>query len=114
MVSTEKDPGREKMIEVVKRVMDNSPSYYESILAEKIVDTLIEADGGADHVVVSDGPKGTWTMRHPLTERFGGDLFECPFASHASQLAAQGAFDSGAHRLYVGDFGIVMWEEVKA
>lgn len=76
-------------------------------LAEKIIDALIAEDGTAEHVVVSDGTG--WTMRHPITERFAGDLFTCPFNETAARLASQGAFDKGAHRLFVGEFGIIEW-----
>lgn len=106
------DPGREKMIELIVAAMDKRGPMIDVPLAEQIVDALIENDGGTEHIVVSDGATQSWTMRHPLTERFAGDLFECPFARQASMLAAQGAFDKGAHRLYVGDYGIVMYEEV--
>lgn len=81
-------------------------------LAEQIADAIITHTGGSEHIVHSEGAKGHWTMQHPITERFHGDLFECPMVDRAQQLAAQGAFDKGAHRLYVGEYGIVMWEEL--
>lgn len=113
MEPMERDPGREKMIETVVMAMDKRGPMIDVPLAEQIVDALIAEDGGTEHIIISEGGK-TWTMRHPLTERFAGDLFSCPFNAHAAQLAAQGAFDKGTHRLYLGEFGIVMWEEVPA
>jgi hypothetical protein len=111
-VEAEKDPGREKMIGAVVTAMSNYGPIIDVPLAEKIVDQLIEEDGTQDHTVVVD--ETGWTMRHPITERFAGDLFTCPFVATAARLAAQGAFDKGTHRVFVGDFGIIMWEAVPA
>lgn len=104
----ETDPGREEMAHIIANRLMTKGSIDE------IVGDLIEKSGGPDHIVVSDGVKGNWTMQHPLTERFTGELFECPMVERAQQLASQGAFDAGKHRLYVGEYGIVMWEEVGA
>jgi hypothetical protein len=106
------DPGKEEMIGLIVTEMSKHGPMIDVPLAEKIADSLIEAAGGTEHIVISDGKQ--WTMKHPLTERFNGDLFECPMIERAGQLAAQGAFDKGAHRLYVGEYGIVMWEELVA
>lgn len=109
-MDAEKDPGREKMIEVVVQAMSDNGPMIDVPLAVDIVDRLIEDGGGPEHIVVTDGRN--WTMRHPLTERFAGDLFTCPFNETAHRLASQGAFDKGTHRLFVGEFGIIQWEEV--
>jgi hypothetical protein len=106
------DPGKEEMIGLIVTEMSNHGPMIDVPLAEKIADALIEKAGGLDHIVIADGKH--WSMKHPITERFNGDLFDCPMNERASLLAAQGAFDTGAHRLYVGEYGIVMWEEVAA
>jgi hypothetical protein len=112
MEPMERDPGKEEMIGLIVTEMSNRGPMIDVPLAESIADALIEKAGGTDHLVIADGKH--WTMKHPLTERFHDDLFECPMTERAAQLAAQGAFDTGAHRLYVGEYGIVMWEEVHA
>lgn len=108
------DPGREKMVEIAASAMSEYGPLIDVPLIERIVDKLIAEDGGEDHIVLVD-EQGSFTMRHPLTERFASidGLFECPLTAHAARLAAQGAFAvNSKHRLYVGDYGIIMWDEI--
>lgn len=110
------DPGREKMVDIAVSAMSEYGPLIDVPLIEKIVDKLIAADGGDEHIVMVD-EMGSFTMRHPLTERFASadGLFECPLTNHAARLAQQGAFAvNSKHRLYVGDYGIIMWDEVAA
>lgn len=48
-------------------------------MADRVEAAIVEASGGPTHVLhVSDGE---WVLRHPLEERFEGDLFSCPINS---------------------------------
>lgn len=58
------------------------PEYWRRIYrvqARATIDALVAMTGGEDHIVkvTEDG----WVLKHPLTERLNGDLFDCNLAA---------------------------------
>ena len=45
-------------------------------MADRVEAAIVQASGGPTHVLhIADGE---WFLRHPIDERFEGDLFGCP------------------------------------
>lgn len=53
--------------------------------AVAVLDALVDATGGVDHVVRSYG--ATFTLQHPITERLDGSLFDCGLHHHLADAA---------------------------
>jgi len=81
----------------------------KAIVAAEIVTRIENAAGGPDHIVHSKG--AAWTIQHPLSERFEGQLFNCPYVALIQTAAMQGAFGDGTHRVWL-DRNALQWEEV--
>ena len=99
-------PGREKMLGIV--IAAGASNGKGS--ASKAVDALIAASGGHDHIV--HVRNRVWTVQHPITERFHGDLFECRYIDLIQIAWGQGAFSDGTYNRVWLDRGVLMWEEL--
>jgi hypothetical protein len=79
--------------------------------SEVIVNALIAAGGGPDHIVRIRNR--VWTIQHPIDERFGNQaLFDCRYNDLVQIAWSQGAFNDGtSHRVWI-DRGALMWEEI--
>ena len=75
-------------------------------LIDHLERALIDASGGEHHLVRITGY--AWTLQHPITERFTGTLFDCPYAS----LVEQAPFEAdGTYRVWL-DRQALRWEPV--
>lgn len=104
---------RESLEKVVAEALDASEPDDRMLdeRVEDVVNALIEAGGGEDHILMAD-PWGGFTIQHPITERFSDDLFSCRVFAQAQAVAAGGAFNRGTrHRLWTED-GEFRWEEL--
>lgn len=83
--------------------------------ANAIEQALIGASGGPDHVIsITGGIVGwSWTIQHPLAERFEGSLLDCPYTHFGAVTAQtiQEAEGNGRFRVW-RDRGAIQWERV--
>lgn len=74
---------------------------------------VIDAGGGPDHIIVVKG--SAWTLRHPITERFEGDLFTCRTTQLVQAIMANPhpdeRIEDGKHRVWT-EASTLLWEEV--
>ncbi|QGJ88927.1 hypothetical protein PBI_TEAMOCIL_76 [Microbacterium phage Teamocil] len=82
-------------------------------VADHVARALVQAEGGESHYVSVE--RSSWTIQHPLPERFEPDgpesLMECRFNALISAAMAGGAMFDGLHRVWI-DRGVLQWEEV--
>lgn len=82
-------------------------------LALRVQKALEDATGGPDHLLkVEDNDLMSWTLQHPLHERFDGTLFDCKFPPLIGHLMWKERFGPGNYRIYE-DRGAILWDEVK-
>ena len=71
---------KESLANEVGNNLDTSPEIVEKIMTE-----LERATGGTEHaILVEEG--GGWTIRHPLSERWDGSLFNCDVTTNPLAL----------------------------
>ncbi|QHB37067.1 hypothetical protein QDA00_gp36 [Microbacterium phage Matzah] len=112
------------MNDLIRQALNNPPPPPSptapidpaGLLAAAVEDMLVEATGGAEHLVRVKGRQ--WTIQHPLPERFepeghGVSLLDCRYTRLVDVAMAQGAMFDGLHRVWLDPTGVLRWEEIE-
>ena len=86
------------------------PDEEWKAMASAVTNIIVQHGGGHYHLVRSQGKHGSWTMQHPILERFEGALFFCPFTGLVDEAARQGSFGPGMWRVWMDAPGSIRWK----
>ena len=96
--------------EYPERILDAVALAIDAVIEEwdliAVLDALVDATGGPDHIAKIDGRR--FNLQHPITERFDGSVLDCRIHQMLTDIRPWGP---GTFRVWV-ERDTILWEAV--